>query len=72
MKIKLSKWETRSFEKVFKLKFEKFNNSNLDNRKLRKEDHKIRLRSPRSRIQSYESGSDLLLKGWGLNSQIGT
>ena len=54
----LSKWETRSSEKVYKLKFEKFKNSNQDIRKLIKEVHKIRFRSPRSRIQSYESGSD--------------
>ena len=57
-KIKLSKWETRSSEKVFKLKFEKFKNLDKDNRKLIKEEHKISYRSPRSRIQSYESGSD--------------
>ena len=58
MKLKFSKWETRSFEKAFKLKFEKFKNSDQDNPKLIKEEHKIRFRSPRSRIQSYESGSD--------------
>ena len=58
LKIKLSKWETRSSEKVFKLKFKKFKNLDQDNRKLIKEEHKIRYRSPRSRIQSYESGSD--------------
>ena len=57
-KIKLSKWETGSSEKVYKLKFEKFKNSNQDIRNLRKEVHKIKFRSPRSRIQSYESGSD--------------
>ena len=51
-------WDTRSSEKVFKLKFEKFKNSDQDNRQLIKEEHKIRFRSPRSRIQSYESGSD--------------
>ena len=58
MKIKLSKWETRSSEKVFKMKCEKFKNSDQDNQKLIKEEHKIRFRSPRSRIQGYESGSD--------------
>ena len=58
LKIKLSKWEKRSSEIVFKLKFEKFKNLNQDNRKLIKEEHKIRFRSPRSRIQSYESGSE--------------
>ena len=54
----LSKWETRSSEKVFKMKFEQFKNLDQDNRKLIKEEHKIIFRSPRSRIQSYESGSD--------------
>ena len=58
MKFKLPKWNPRSSEKVFKMKCEKFNNSDQDNQKLRKESHKIRFRSPKSRIQSYESGSD--------------
>ena len=58
MKIKLSKWDTRSSEKVFNLKSEKFKNSDQDNLKLLEEAHKIRLSSPRSRIQRYESGSD--------------
>ena len=48
----------KSSEKVFKMKCEKFKNSDQDNQKLRKEAHKIRFRSPKSRIQSYESGSD--------------
>ena len=56
--IKLRKWNLRSSEKVFKMKCEKFKNSDQDNPKLRKEAHKIRFRSPKSRIQSYESGSD--------------
>ena len=72
MKIKLPKWNLRSSENVFKMKCEKFKNSDQDNQKLRKEVHKIRFRSPKSWIQSFESGSDYLLKGWGLNSQSGT
>ena len=51
-------WETRSCEKVLKMKSEKFKKWNHDNQNLRKETHKIRFRSPRSRIQSYEIGSD--------------
>ena len=58
LRIKLPKWNLRSSEKVFKLKYEKFNNSEQDNKKLRKEAHTIRFRSPKSRIQSQESGSD--------------
>ena len=72
MKIKLSKWETWSSEKVFKFKSEKFKNLYQDKLKLLKEAHKIRFRSPRSRIQSYENGSDYLIRGWRLNSQSGT
>ena len=72
MRTKLPKWNLRSSENVFKLKGEKFKNSDEDNQKLRKEAHKIRFRRPKSRIQSYASGSDELLKGWGLNSQSGT
>ena len=58
LKTQLSKWDIRSCEKVFKLKCEKFKNWDQDNPKLLKEAHKIRFRSPRSRIQSYGSGSD--------------
>ena len=43
---------------VFKLKCEKFKNWDQDNPKLLKEAHKIRFRSPTSRIQRYECGSD--------------
>ena len=50
--------ETWSSEKVFKFKSEKFKNLYQDKLTLLKEAHKIRFRSPRSRIQSYGSGSD--------------
>ena len=58
LKIKLSKWGTRSSEKVFKLKYEKFKNWEHDNQKLQEETNKIRLRRPRSPIQSYEIGGN--------------
>ena len=58
LKIKLSKSDTRSFEKVYKLKCEKFKNWEPDNLNLLEEAHKIRFKSPRSRIQRYESWSD--------------
>ena len=58
LKIKLSKLDTRSFEKVLKLKCEKFKNWEHDNLKLLEEAHKIRFRSPRNRKQRYESVSD--------------
>ena len=50
--------EPKSSVKDFLLKCEKFKNSDQDNQKLRKKAHEIRFRSPKSRIQSYESGSD--------------
>ena len=58
MKIKLSKRDTRGCEKVFKLKCEKFKNWDQDNLTSLEEAHQIRLRSPTSRLQSYEGGSD--------------
>ena len=58
MKIKLSEWDTRSSEKVFKLECYKFKNWGPDNLTLLVEAHQIRFRSPRSRIQIYEGGSD--------------
>ena len=45
---------------------------NQDILKLLEEAHLIRSRSPRSRIQIYESENDELLRGWRLNSQSGT
>ena len=72
LKIQLSKWDTRSYENVFKLKCEKIKNWDQDNPKLLKEANEIRFRSPRSRIQRFESESDELLRGWRLNSQSGT
>ena len=43
-----------------------------DNLKFLEEAHQIRSRSPRNRIQIYESENDELLRGWRLNSQSGT
>ncbi len=39
---------------------------------MRKDDHKMRQRSSRSRKQSYESWIDEVLNVWRLNSQSGT
>ena len=50
LKIKLSKLDTRSFEKVLKLKCEKFKYCELDNLNLLEEAHKIRFRSPRNGV----------------------
>ena len=72
MKIKRSNWDRRSSKKVFKLKCKKFKILNLDILKLLEEAHLIRSRSPRSRIQIYESENDELLRGWRLNSQSGS
>ena len=48
----------KMFWKSFQIEIREIQEFDQDIRKLIKEEHKIRFRSPRSRIQSYESGSD--------------
>ena len=47
-------------------------NSNQDDLILLEEAHKMRYKSSRSRIETYESGSDEVLEVWRLKSQSGT
>ena len=62
----------KKFWKSFQIEMLEIKILNQDILKLLEEAHQIKSRSPRSRIQIYESENDELLRGWRLNSQSGS